>query len=128
METIHGMTLLFHLDPMTDENKSFFVGWTNIAGWLTVVTTQAFFAGILPSVTSYTYHHILTSTAQLISAAAVVASNNAYEATAWKTYLFFVAILSFGTVGNIWGNRILGRWNDCACECLPTNTIGLVNK
>ncbi|EKJ75823.1 hypothetical protein FPSE_04003 [Fusarium pseudograminearum CS3096] len=77
-------------------SMSFFVGWTNIAGWLTVVTTQAFFA------------------AQLISAAAVVASNNAYEATAWKTYLFFVAILSFGTVGNIWGNRILGRWNDCA--------------
>ncbi|GKU03321.1 choline transport protein [Fusarium langsethiae] len=38
--------------------------------------------------------------AQLISAAAVVASNNAYEATAWKTYLFFVAILTFGTVGN----------------------------
>ncbi|KAH7182435.1 amino acid/polyamine transporter I [Fusarium flagelliforme] len=82
--------------PRWKRPMSFFVGWTNIAGWLTVVTTQAFFA------------------AQLISAAAVVASNNAYEATAWKTYLFFVAILSFGTVGNIWGNRILGRWNDCA--------------
>ncbi|KAF9769347.1 hypothetical protein IL306_013247 [Fusarium sp. DS 682] len=77
-------------------SMSFFIGWTNIAGWLTVVTTQAFFA------------------AQLISAAAVVASNNAYEATQWKTYLFFIAILSFGTVGNIWGNRILGRWNDMA--------------
>ncbi|KAF4345217.1 choline transporter [Fusarium beomiforme] len=77
-------------------SMSFFIGWTNIAGWLTVVTTQAFFA------------------AQLISAAAVVASNSAYEATQWKTYLFFIAILSFGTVGNIWGNRILGRWNDMA--------------
>ncbi|KAH6894698.1 amino acid/polyamine transporter I [Thelonectria olida] len=77
-------------------SMSFFVGWTNIAGWLTVVTTQGFFA------------------AQLISAAAVVASSGAYEATAWKTYLFFLAILSFGTVGNIWGNRILGRWNDLA--------------
>ncbi|KAJ4244554.1 hypothetical protein NW762_014409 [Fusarium torreyae] len=75
---------------------SFFVGWTNIAGWLTIVTTQAFFA------------------AQLISAAAVVASNGSYEATAWKTYLFFLAIISFGTAGNIWGNRILGRWNDLA--------------
>ncbi|RGP72383.1 hypothetical protein FLONG3_6779 [Fusarium longipes] len=86
----------YHFISLANQKKSFFVGWTNIAGWLTVVTTQAFFA------------------AQLISAAAVVASNNAYEATAWKTYLFFVAILSFGTVGNIWGNRILGRWNDCA--------------
>ncbi|RKK91712.1 hypothetical protein BFJ68_g16116 [Fusarium oxysporum] len=75
---------------------SFFIGWTNIAGWLTVVTTQAFFA------------------AQLVSAAAVVASNNAYEATQWKTYLFFLAILTFGTVGNVWGNKILGRWNDMA--------------
>jgi amino acid transporter len=92
-------------------SMSFFVGWTNIAGWLTVVTTQAFFAGTLPVLY---LSLILTFVAQLISAAAVVASNNAYEATAWKTYLFFVAILSFGTVGNIWGNRILGRWNDCA--------------
>ncbi|KAM0289403.1 hypothetical protein ACHAO9_006056 [Fusarium lateritium] len=82
--------------PRWKRSMSFFVGWTNIAGWLTIVTTQAFFA------------------AQLVSAAAVVASNNAYEATAWKTYLFFIAILSFGTAGNIWGNRILGRWNDLA--------------
>ncbi|KAH7482549.1 hypothetical protein ACJA88_010479 [Fusarium oxysporum] len=52
--------------------------------------------------------------AQLVSAAAVVASNNAYEATQWKTYLFFLAILTFGTVGNVWGNKILGRWNDMA--------------
>ncbi|KAF5672512.1 choline permease [Fusarium heterosporum] len=82
--------------PRWKRSMSFFIGWTNIAGWLTVVTTQAFFA------------------AQLVSAAAVVASNNAYEPTAWKTYLFFIAILSFGTAGNIWGNRILGRWNDLA--------------
>ncbi|KAF5262505.1 hypothetical protein FOXYS1_6774 [Fusarium oxysporum] len=52
--------------------------------------------------------------AQLVSAAAVVASNNAYEATQWKTYLFFLAILTFGTVGNVWGNKILGCWNDMA--------------
>ncbi|KAF6521762.1 hypothetical protein BFJ63_vAg16001 [Fusarium oxysporum f. sp. narcissi] len=82
--------------PRWKRPMSFFIGWTNIAGWLTVVTTQAFFA------------------AQLVSAAAVVASNNAYEATQWKTYLFFLAILTFGTVGNVWGNKILGRWNDMA--------------
>ncbi|KAF5582721.1 choline transporter [Fusarium pseudocircinatum] len=82
--------------PRWKKPMSFFIGWTNIAGWLTVVTTQAFFA------------------AQLVSAAAVVASNNAYEATQWKTYLFFLAILTFGTVGNVWGNKILGRWNDMA--------------
>ncbi|KLO85639.1 Uncharacterized protein LW93_14254 [Fusarium fujikuroi] len=82
--------------PKWKRPMSFFVGWTNIAGWLTIVTTQAFFA------------------AQLVSAAAVVASNNAYEATQWKTYLFFLAILTFGTVGNVWGNKILGRWNDMA--------------
>jgi hypothetical protein len=72
------------------------------------------------------YPRILTYAAQLVSAAAVVASNNAYEATQWKTYLFFLAILTFGTVGNVWGNKILGRWNDMARElnlCLsrPSN-------
>ncbi|KAI5465059.1 amino acid/polyamine transporter I [Mariannaea sp. PMI_226] len=76
--------------------SSFFVGWTNIAGWLTVVTTQAFFA------------------AQLISAAAVMGSSGKYQPAAWQTYLIFLAVLSFGTAGNIWGNRILGRWNDLA--------------
>ncbi|KAF4966003.1 hypothetical protein FSARC_6258 [Fusarium sarcochroum] len=89
----------------------FYVGWTNIAGWSTIVTTQAFFAG---SKSSFTPVPTLTIPAQLISAAAVVASNGGYEATAWKTYLFFLAIISFGTAGNIWGNRILGRWNDLA--------------
>ncbi|KAH8123490.1 amino acid transporter-like protein [Trichoderma asperelloides] len=49
-----------------------------------------------------------------ISAAAVVASNGSYQITAAKTYGIFVAILVFTTVANIWGNRILGRWNDAA--------------
>ncbi|KAH8735204.1 amino acid permease-domain-containing protein [Ilyonectria robusta] len=75
---------------------SFLVGWINIAGWLTLVTTEGFFA------------------AQFVSAASVIASNGRYEAEAWKTYLFFVVILTFATVSNIWGNRILGRWNDAA--------------
>lgn len=26
--------------------QSFFVGWTNIMGWLVVVTVQSYFAGI----------------------------------------------------------------------------------
>ncbi|OKL64191.1 hypothetical protein UA08_01001 [Talaromyces atroroseus] len=75
---------------------SFWVGWANIAGWLTLVTTEGFFAS------------------QFISAAAVIASNGSYVIEAWKTYLIFLAILTFTTGANIWGNKILGRWNDAA--------------
>jgi choline transport protein len=75
---------------------SFVVGWANIVGWLVVVTVQDYFGS------------------QFISAAAVVASNGSYQITAAKTYGIFVAILVFTTVANIWGNRILGKWNDAA--------------
>lgn len=54
--------------------------------------------------------------AQFISAAAVVASNGSYQITPARTYGIFVAVLVFTTVANIWGNRILGKWNDAACE------------
>ncbi|KAM0741843.1 hypothetical protein ACQRIT_004700 [Beauveria bassiana] len=72
---------------------SFFVGWTNIAGWLIVVTVQGYFA------------------AQFISAAIVVASNDLYQITAARTYGIFLAVLTATTAINIWGNNILGRWN-----------------
>ncbi|KAH9906821.1 choline transport protein [Xylariomycetidae sp. FL2044] len=75
---------------------SFWVGWTNIAGWLTLVTTEGFFC------------------AQFIQAAAVIASNGTYTIKSWATYLIFLAVLVFTTGANIWGNRILGRWNDAA--------------
>ncbi|KAI0012579.1 amino acid transporter [Xylariaceae sp. FL0662B] len=75
---------------------SFWVGLTNIAGWLTLVTTEGFFA------------------AQFIQAAAVIASGGAYEILAWRTYLIFLAIVSFTAGANILGNRVLGRWNDAA--------------
>lgn len=52
--------------------------------------------------------------AQFISAAAVVASNGTYEITAARTYAIFLAILTCTTVVNIWGNKILGKWNDGA--------------
>ncbi|KAH8660311.1 amino acid/polyamine transporter I [Xylariales sp. PMI_506] len=78
------------------KSMSFWVGWTNIAGWLTLVTTEGFFA------------------AQFISAAIVIASNRTYEIEQWRTYLIFLAILTFTTGSNIFGNRILGRWNDAA--------------
>ncbi|KAL7622820.1 hypothetical protein AAE478_006499 [Parahypoxylon ruwenzoriense] len=78
------------------KSMSFWVGWTNIAGWLTLVTTEGFFAS------------------QFIQAAAVIASNGTYTIEAWSTYLIFLAIVTFTTVANIWGNRILGRWNDAA--------------
>ncbi|EGR51030.1 amino acid transporter-like protein [Trichoderma reesei QM6a] len=51
---------------------------------------------------------------QFISAAAVVASNGAYQITPARTYGIFVAVLVFTTVANIWGNKILGKWNDVA--------------
>ncbi|TRX92040.1 hypothetical protein FHL15_007137 [Xylaria flabelliformis] len=75
---------------------SFWVGWTNIAGWLTLVTTEGFFC------------------AQFIQAAIVIASNGTYVIKQWATYLIFLAVLTFTTGANIWGNRILGRWNDAA--------------
>lgn len=84
---------------------SFWVGWTNIAGWLTLVTTEAFFS------------------AQFFSAAAVIGSNGVYEIKAWKTYLIMVAISSYGTLVNIFGNRILGTYNDCA---LYWSVLGVV--
>ncbi|KAH7017963.1 amino acid permease-domain-containing protein [Microdochium trichocladiopsis] len=75
---------------------SFFTAWANIFGWLSVVTVQAFFG------------------AQFISAAAIVASYEQYEITAAKTYGIFAALVLFGTSINIWGNKILGFWNDGA--------------
>jgi amino acid transporter len=62
--------------------------------------------------------------AQFISAAAVVASNGLYEITAPRTYGIFIAILTSTTVVNIWGNKILGRWNKGACKfssCISPN-------
>ncbi|KAJ4263450.1 hypothetical protein NW762_006269 [Fusarium torreyae] len=84
---------------------SFWVGWLNIAGWLVVVTVQGFFA------------------AQFIGAAAVVASNDSFVPEKWSTYLIFLAILTFTTITNIFGNRILGRWNDAA---LCWSVLGVV--
>ncbi|OAQ93942.1 choline transport protein [Purpureocillium lilacinum] len=75
---------------------SFFVGWTSIAGWLVVVTVQAYFGALF------------------ISAAAVVASSDAYQITPARTYGIYLAILTLTTAVNIWGNKILGKWNDCA--------------
>ncbi|CRK05832.1 hypothetical protein BN1723_001636 [Verticillium longisporum] len=78
---------------------SFWVGWTNIVGWLIVVTVQGFFAALF------------------ICAASVVASDGRFVVTQWNTYLIFLAILTFATAGNIWGNKILGKWNDLALAC-----------
>ncbi|KAM5344480.1 hypothetical protein ACJ41O_013016 [Fusarium nematophilum] len=75
---------------------SFCAAWINIAGWLTLVTTEGFLA------------------AQFVSAAGVVASNGRYVAEAWKTYLIFLAILTFSSGSNIFCNRILGAWNNLA--------------
>lgn len=64
----------------------------------------------------------LTLPAQIICAAAVVASSDAFVVKQWSTYLIFLAILTFALNVNIWGNRILGRWNDAACKSLSSST------
>lgn len=56
----------------------------------------------------------MTFIAQFISAACVVASNGNYVVAAWKTYLIFMAVLTFGTLSMTFGNRILGAWNNLA--------------
>ncbi|KAH8587349.1 amino acid/polyamine transporter I [Bisporella sp. PMI_857] len=75
---------------------SFSVGWLSIAGWLTLVTTACYFAAFF------------------ITAAAIVATDNAYESQPWKVYLIFAAIMVFTTLANLYGNRILDWWNNAA--------------
>ncbi|KAF5562069.1 HNM1-choline permease [Fusarium phyllophilum] len=76
--------------------NSFLVGWTNIAGWLTLNTTAAYFG------------------ARFLAAAAVVGSGGSYEITQWSTYLMFVAVSIVGVFLNIFGYPILNRWNEGA--------------
>ncbi|EGU81774.1 hypothetical protein FOXB_07729 [Fusarium oxysporum f. sp. conglutinans Fo5176] len=76
--------------------NSFLVGWTNIAGWLTLNTTAAYFG------------------ARFLAAAAVVGSGGRYEITQWGTYLMFVAVSIVGVFLNIFAYPILNRWNEGA--------------
>ncbi|KAI7758602.1 hypothetical protein LZL87_006993 [Fusarium oxysporum] len=76
--------------------NSFLVGWTNIAGWLTLNTTAAYFG------------------ARFLAAAAVVGSGGSYEITQWGTYLMFVAVSIVGVFLNIFAYPILNRWNEGA--------------
>ncbi|KAF4946103.1 hypothetical protein FSARC_14273 [Fusarium sarcochroum] len=75
---------------------SFLVGWTNIAGWLTLNTTAAYFG------------------ARFLAAAAVAGSGGTYEITQWGTYLMFVAVSIVGVFLNIFAYPILNRWNEGA--------------
>ncbi|KAM0354214.1 hypothetical protein ACHAPU_001252 [Fusarium lateritium] len=81
---------------MPSGGSSFLVGWTNIAGWLTLNTTAAYFG------------------ARFLAAAAVVGSGYTYEITQWSTYLMFVAISIIGVFLNIFAYPILNRWNEGA--------------
>ncbi|KAE9572125.1 Choline transport protein [Colletotrichum fructicola] len=78
------------------KSMSFFVGWVNIAGWLTLNTTAAYFG------------------ARFLAAAAVVGSGGTYQITQWSTYLMFVAVSIIGVLLNIFGYPILNRWNEGA--------------
>ncbi|KAM5376442.1 hypothetical protein ACJZ2D_005496 [Fusarium nematophilum] len=75
---------------------SFLVGWTNIAGWLSLNTTAAYFG------------------ARFLAGAAVTGSGGTYEITQWGTYLMFVAVSIIGVFLNIFGYPILNRWNEGA--------------
>ncbi|CZT41207.1 uncharacterized protein RSE6_00923 [Rhynchosporium secalis] len=78
--------------------SSFTVGWLSIVGWLTLVTTAAYFAAIFTT------------------AAINVAKNRAYESAPSKVYLIFVAIIVFTTISNLYGNEVMYRWNNAASE------------
>ena len=60
-----------------------------------------------------------------MSAAAVVGSNGAYEIKQWRTFLIFLAILSFTTLSNLYANKILPKWNDGACKLSFFSSITL---
>ena len=108
------MQTVFRISSTFNCCQSFFVGWTNITGWLIVVTVQGYFAGkLIYFVFTYTS---LTQSAQFISAAIVVSSNDSYQITPARTYDIFLAVLSTTTAINIWGNNVLGNWNTGACK------------
>lgn len=51
VEDFHGVSVflsfcLFLPVEQADSEQSYLVGWINIAGWLTLITTEAFFAGV----------------------------------------------------------------------------------
>lgn len=46
----------------------------------------------------------------------MIASNGTYEITPVRTYGIFLAVLTSTTAVNIWGNKILGKWNTAACK------------
>lgn len=60
------------------------------------------------------------SKALLLSAAAVVGSGFTLVIQPWMTYLLFLAISVFAILINIFGYRILGRWNEGAREMCHT--------
>lgn len=100
---------------MADGNaQSFLVGWINLAGWLTLVTTEAMFGGNDFDPIIKLKNDRLTFPAQFIAAAVVAGSNYTIQLTAWHTYLYFIAISCFAICLNIFGYRFLGKWNEGA--------------
>ncbi|KAK1573526.1 amino acid permease [Colletotrichum navitas] len=87
------------------KRMSFFVGWVNIAGWLTLNTTAALFG------------------ARFLAAAAVAGSGGTYQITQWSTYLIFVAISMVGVFLNIFCYPILNRWNEGALYWSLTSVV-----
>lgn len=63
-------------------------------------------------------HHADLFEALFLSAATVVGSNFTLVIQPWQTYLFFLAISTVAIMINIFGYRILDRWNEGACEAV----------
>jgi amino acid transporter len=97
----------------TDSKQSFLVGWINIAGWLTLITTEAIF-GCMSRLMKWYAVVADAIVALMLSAAAVAGSGFTFAIQPWMTYLFFLAISLFAILLNIFGYRILGRWNEGA--------------
>uniref|UniRef100_A0A8H7KC45 Choline transport protein n=1 Tax=Bionectria ochroleuca TaxID=29856 RepID=A0A8H7KC45_BIOOC len=87
------------------KSMSFLVGWINIAGWLTLNTTAAYFG------------------ARFLAAAAVAGSHYTYEITKWGTYLMFVAVSIIGVLLNLFAYPILNRWNEGALYWSVTSVV-----
>ncbi|CAG9945859.1 unnamed protein product [Clonostachys rosea f. rosea IK726] len=88
------------------KSMSFLVGWINIAGWLTLNTTAAYFGA-----------------ARFLAAAAVAGSHYTYEITKWGTYLMFVAVSIIGVLLNLFAYPILNRWNEGALYWSVTSVV-----
>lgn len=69
-----------------------------------------------------------SSVALFLSAATVVGSDFTLAIQPWQTYLFFLLISTIAIVLNIFGYRILGKWNEGARKSLSRESQSLGHR